>query len=247
MTPALLGGWLLVALAGFGIGATSIGGVLVVPALTALVRVDLPGAIAASSLAFLVTGLLALASAGRGWRATLRPDAVLLIAALAGALAGAALTTTIPGAWIRAWIGVLALVSGLFGLWRLRAPASHEAGRAWPGPLAQAGLGLVVGAGSALSGTGGPVMLLPWLLLTGRPLLRAVALAQVLQVPIALAATAAHAAAGRIDWLLGAGVAGVLIAGAWAGRRAARRIPPRPLNAGTATLLIATGLWFLLT
>lgn len=246
MTPlTLVGGWLLLALGGLAIGATSIGGVLVVPALTALLGYDLPQAIAVSSLAFLATGLWALAATPRwGWD-TLRREKHLMLAALLGAIAGACLTSWVPAAWVRAWVGALALSSGLYGLWRARHMALGHSERHWPHPGSQWVLGGCVGVGSALSGTGGPVMLLPWLLLTHRRLDRSVAVAQVLQMPIALAATATHASAGRIDWGLGAAVTLALLVGAAGGRRLAQRLPLQPLQVAAATLLVGTGSCFL--
>jgi uncharacterized protein len=237
--------WAVIALAGAAIGATSIGGVLVVPALTALLRVPLPEAIAASSLAFLVTGAYALTGNASGALAHLRRDAPLMLAALLGAGAGAALTAWAPGDAVRGWIGLLALGSGAHALWRLHRP-DPRADRPWPGLGGQVALGLAVGLGSALSGTGGPVMLLPLLMLMRRPLSRAIVAAQVVQLPIAIASSATHALAGRLDWRLGAAIAIALLLGAWAGRRLARRANPRPLQAATAAVLLATGAWFLL-
>lgn len=237
--------WAVIALAGAAIGATSIGGVLVVPALTSLLGVPLPEAIAASSLAFLVTGAYALTGNASGALAHLRRDAPLMLAALLGAAGGAALTAWAPGDAVRAWIGLLALASGAHALWRLRHPDTR-ADHPWPGATGQFALGLGVGLGSALSGTGGPVMLLPILMLLRRPLSRAIVAAQVIQLPIALASSATHALSGRLDWRLGAAIAVALLLGAWAGRRLARRANPRPLQAATAAVLLATGAWFLL-
>ena len=237
--------WAVIALAGAAIGATSIGGVLVVPALSTLLGVPLPEAIAASSLAFLVTGAYALTGNASGALAHLRRDAPLMLAALLGAGAGAALTAWAPGDAVRGWIGLLALASGAHALWRLHRP-DPRADHPWPGLGGQLALGLGVGLGSALSGTGGPVMLLPILLLMRRPLSRAIVAAQVIQLPIAIASSATHALAGRLDWRLGATIAVALLLGAWAGRRLARRANPRPLQAATAAVLLATGAWFLL-
>jgi uncharacterized protein len=245
MTGAEALAWAVIALAGAAIGATSIGGVLVVPALTALLGVPLPEAIAASSLAFLVTGAYALTGNASGALAHLRRDAPLMLAALLGAGAGAALTAWAPGDAVRGWIGLLALGSGAHALWRLHRP-DPRADRPWPGLGGQVALGLAVGLGSALSGTGGPVMLLPLLMLMRRPLSRAIVAAQVVQLPIAIASSATHALAGRLDWRLGAAIAIALLLGAWAGRRLARRANPRPLQAATAAVLLATGAWFLL-
>jgi uncharacterized membrane protein YfcA len=107
-------------------------------------------------------------------------------------------------------------------------------------------MGLLVGVGSALSGTGGPVMLLPLLMLRHCPFERSVQVALVLQVPIALAATVTHAAAGRLDLGYGVAVALLLLAAAETGRRLSRRWPRRVLQAVTAVLLVGTGLWMFL-
>lgn len=233
--------WLVIALAGVAIGATAIGGVLVVPALTSLIGVPLPVAIAAASLAFLVTGAFALT--GPGLLARASQEWPLLLAALVGAVAGALLTGWVPGVAIRWWIGLLALASGLHALWRLRRTrASPE--KPWPDALAQALIGGAVGLGSALSGTGGPVLLLPLLMLAQRPLARSVVAAQLIQLPIAVAASTAHALAGRLDFLLGAGVAVALVLGAWAGRRLAAGRDVRVLQSLTAGVLLLTGVWF---
>jgi len=237
--------WAVIALAGAAIGTTSIGGVLVVPALSSLLGVPLPEAIAASSLAFLVTGAYALTGSASGALSHLRRDAPLMLTALLGAGAGAALTAWAPGDAVRSWIGLLALASGAHALWRLHRP-DPRADHPWPDLGGQVALGLGVGLGSALSGTGGPVMLLPILMLMRRPLSRAIVAAQVIQMPIAIAASATHALAGRLDWRLGATIAVALLLGAWAGRRLARRANPRPLQAATAAVLLATGAWFLI-
>ncbi len=235
--------WLLVAVAGFAIGSTSIGGVLVVPALHQGLGLGIADAMAISSQAFCWTGLWVLLRLPRLGLDLLQRERVLLAAALLGAVLGAWLTTRVPAPWIRSWIGALALASGLYGLWQARARADSAASGDWPGASAQAALGLLVGVGSALSGTGGPVMLLPLLMLRRCAFERSVEVALVMQVPIALAATATHAASGRLDLGYGMAVALVLLVSAEMGRRVSRRWSRRALQAGTAVLLAGTGLW----
>ena len=238
MTLLLAG--LLVLLAGAAIGATAIGGVLVVPALTGVAGLPVGAAIAASSFGFLLTGLL-------GWRRTPGVQQAgdrmnwwpLHGAALAGAAGGALLVHHVPPGAVRLWVAALAAGSGLHTLWLLRRPPA--AARPPLGPLALVLVGAAVGCGSALSGTGGPVLLLPVLMLLGLPTLPSVAAAQAVQLPIALAASSAHALAGRLDWTLGLAVGAALLAGAWAGRHAARRLDARRLRLATALALIATG------
>ena len=52
--------------------------------------------------------------------------------------------------------------------------------------------GLTCGIGSALTGTGGPLLLMPILVFTEIPTLHALGLAQVMQIPIATMATASN-------------------------------------------------------
>ena len=246
MTPALLLTGALVLLAGLAIGATSIGGVLLVPALTAVAGMPLPAAIAATSVAFLMAGLwtLQLLARRRGaWPPTLLP---LAAAALVGAVIGAWLVPQVPARWVQGWIGVLALASGVYG-W-ITAGRSADGQRPWPGAAVNAGLGLLVGMGSALSGTGGPVLLLPVLLLAGLPAAPAVLAALAVQVPIALASVATHVAIGTLgtaQWPLGLAVGALLVAGASLGAALAQRASPAGLRRGTAIVLVVTGLWFL--
>lgn len=236
----LLAGALLLLLAGAAIGATGIGGIVAVPALTTLGGMDTLAAVAASSLAFGATGAAAWwrMPAGAGDRPALH---TLQFSALLGAASGAALAAALPPGWLRGTVAILALVSGLHALLGRTAPA--ETGPL-PLPLPMAGLGLVVGIGSALSGTGGPVLLLPLLMLLQVPLRPAIAAAQGVQLPVALAASTVHAAAGRIDWLVAAAVAAALLAGWWLGDRLAQRLPTTGLRRGVAVCLIATGLWY---
>ncbi len=134
---------------------------------------------------------------------------------------------------------MLAIVSGLHALFgRARAGPA----RPWPGTVGLALLGLLVGFGWGLSGTGGPILLLPLLLLGGRDPARSVAAGLVVQIPIALASTATHFAAGGLDLHLGLVVAAGLAAGAWLGQRVARRAEARGLQRATGVVLVAVGI-----
>lgn len=226
-----------VLLAGLAIGATSIGGVLVVPLLGALAQVEPGRAVAAASLGFAFTG------AAAWWLAPRRAGGGSLAldgCALAGAALGAFTLAWLPAGGVRLTVGLIALGSGLYAL------IGRARQRADPLPAAAlAGLGLVVGCLSAWSGTGGPVVLLPLLALAGVSATTAVESAQRVQLPVALAATAVNFAAGRLDIVLGLGI-GVLVLIGWAaGRRLTRGLPVQRLRQVVALALIATGLAYL--
>lgn len=237
----------LILLAGWLIGATGIGGVLVVPVLGALEGVELPRAIAASALAFALPGAVALWRL-RGHAEALRtphnarslPVAALILGAVPGSLLGAAGVHQIGNTWLLAGLATLTLSSGLRGLLPSNSlPAQPRA----MAPLAAAGLGALVGLGSGLSGTGGPVLLVPLLLALRQPLAATVAAAQAIQLPVALSAGAMHAWSGALDLTLALQLGAWLLLGSLAGQWAARRIAVPELQRLVSLLLIATGLW----
>ena len=197
-----------VLLAGALIGATGIGGVLLVPVLTHFGGVPLPQAIAAASLAFALPALVALRP--------LRRNPAQLITALV-------------------------LFAGVRGLITPKNPT--------PGapPLATAallGLGVLVGVVSALTGTGGPVLLLPLLMLCRQPVTFAVVAAQAIQLPVALSSSAVHFAAGRVDWRLALVCGAVMLLGSLLGQRLSQRMNRQQLQRFVSVLLLIVGVWF---
>lgn len=228
-----------VLLAGWLIGATGIGGVLVVPVLT-LQGLPPQEAIAASALAFAFPGLAALywlRRAPGGWSG---PVPSLVLSALPGALLGAVLVHRLQPGWLLAGLALLAVASGVRGL--RGGGAAAAAPRELPRPAAAA-LGGVIGLGSALTGTGGPVLMIPLLMLLRQPLDRSIAAAQAIQLPLALCVSLAHWQAGRLDFALAVTLGLLLLGGSLAGQWAARRISILSLQRGVCLLLLATGLW----
>src|SRR6185369_15659527 len=204
---------LLVLLCGLAIGATSIGGVLVVPALTTVTGLPAAQAVAAASFGFAFTGVAAFATTAPNAQ-TKQPRSIGLEAgALAGAALGALTLAWLAAGGVRLAVGLLCIGSGVYALTGLVRRQQVALGA----PLLVL-LGLAVGCVSAWSGTGGPVVLLPLLALLGWPVAAAVGAAQRVQLPVALAATTINLAAGRIDWLIGAAI-GVLLLICWAAGR----------------------------
>jgi uncharacterized membrane protein YfcA len=232
-TAILVAGWL--------IGATGIGGVLVVPVLNQVQGVALQDAIAAASLAFALPGVAAAWRLRQAGGAVPRGTGTMALASVPGAGVGALLVHHVAASWLLAGLAVLALASGLWGL--RGAPHAHE-GRDALGPLAMGTLGAAVGLLSALTGTGGPVLLVPLLLLAGQPLRNILPPAQAIQLPVALCAATGHWLAGALDLRLAMGIGGVLLLGSLAGQWAAPRTPALALHRLVCALLILTGAWY---
>jgi uncharacterized membrane protein YfcA len=226
-------------LAGLLIGAIGIGGVILVPALAYLGSVPIQAAIGAAMMGFVPTGAVgAFVYARHGsirWSLALW----ICLGALPGALLGAWLGGIVDPRLLEAGIALLVLLAGANAL--LGRPEPESAGPGL-GPAALLAIGAVTGLVSAMTGTGGPVTLMPILLWLGMPVLASVGLAQAAQLPIALTATLGYLALGTLDLGLGL-LLGLTVAGGTAlGARLAHVLPVTILHRLVAFVLVLVGL-----
>ena len=221
------------------IGSVGIGGVLLVPWLTGVIGLGVRESVAIAMASYLATGIVAIVQARftNDWN-RLRSFWPLVIAALPGAFLGGLTIAAIPE---RIALLILAISLVLTGAWALvrerpRPPSGIEGQPGWP-------TGIAAGFASALTGTGGPAVLMPILLWRGVPLLAAIALGQIVQLPIALAATLGNLLSGPFSLWTALLVAAGLTPGVVFGRWTAKRLPADILARVVAVLLVATGLW----
>jgi uncharacterized membrane protein YfcA len=137
-------------------------------------------------------------------------------------------------------LAALMVITGADAL--LRSP--DNAGRTTRrlGVFALLAVGTFVGFGSALTGTGGAVLLVPILLLLRTPVLASVGAAQVVALPIVIFSTAGYLLYGSVDFALGttAGLVGAV--GVVVGARIAHAAPAATLRRVVATALLCVGL-----
>jgi uncharacterized membrane protein YfcA len=230
---------LLGAGAGSLIGCVGIGGVILVPALVYVAGVPLPTAIAAAMLAFLVSGVVGLYVFARAGTIDWRPTAWLCLGAAPAAFAGAQLVSAAPEALIELLIGVLTAAAGIHALThRENTERRREAALSAPALTA---IGAATGLASAVTGTGGPLVLLPILVRLEVPVLAALGSAQAIQLPIAAAATGANIASGMLDVPLGLTIGAGIALGTAAGAKAAHALPITRLRSLVAALLVLVG------
>src|SRR5690606_30959053 len=136
--------------------------------------------------------------------------------------------------------GAIGFVAAASGIHAVLGRAATEDRRSLP-RFGLAALGSVTGFLSAMTGTGGPLVLIPLLVWMRLPALAAIGLAQAIQLPVAALATAGNAVAGSLDLRLGAVLGIGIVAGTWAGARLAHALPRRTLHTAVAALLIAVG------
>ena len=228
---------------GILIGAIGIGGVLLVPALVYIRGMEIHVAIATCMFTYLFSGAVGAFEFAR--RRTIRwQQAVWLCAgAMPGAYLGAATSWIAPGYVLEILIGILVLLSGVQAL---RRTSENDRSDRDFGAVVLVAIGMVTGFGSAMSGTGGPLILVPLLIWLKISPLAAVGLSQVIQLPVAALATTGNLAYGCIDLQVGAGIAVLLMVGVFFGAKIAHRASTDALKRFIALALITVGAMMLL-
>lgn len=212
---ALLG---IAVVVGALIGCVGVGGVLLAPALVAVGGLDAHAATATSTWVFLCTGAIGTWRYSRGGDVPWRLVGWLAVGVVPAAVLGVWVNQLLPADAVLLAVAAVAIVAGVQALRSGRSRAARPLGRR-PAVLT----GALVGFGSALTGTGGPVLLIPALLVLGSSPLVAVAAGQVIQLPVVGVASVGYLATGAV--LIGIGTvlgiaagAGVLIGAAVAKR-----------------------------
>jgi uncharacterized membrane protein YfcA len=224
---------------GLMIGCIGIGGVILVPALVFLagipIRISIPAAVAA----YILSGAVATVVFAR--QKSIRWDmaAWLCAGAMPAAFAGAWALSVVAPLILEACLGLLTVLSGLNALRRqdfadALVPAASRKGLLFIG----AGTGFL----SSLTGTGGPLVLVPILISMRFPVLAAVGLSQPIQLPVAIAATAGNLIYGRVDPILAGILAATLTIGAWGGARLAHIMPRAVLRRIVSVALVLIGI-----
>ena len=233
----------LALLAGAMIGCIGIGGVILVPALYYLEGIPIHTAISAAMMAYLVSGAIGTFVFWRKKSIQWDMAGPLWLGAMPAALIGALVGDRASAQALEFMIGLLTAGSGLQSL--LTSPAAETTTDRHLAPLQLAGVGAITGFASALTGTGGPLVLVPILLWLKLPVLTAIGLSQAIQLPIAALATAGNAFIGNIDLVLGAILAAGLALGTWAGARLAHAVPRATLKQLVSSVLIVVGVLIL--
>jgi len=223
------------------IGSIGIGGILLAPWLIGVVGLDVRDAITISSASYAATGLAALVLFARGERQHLSHGWPLIVATIPGAFAGAVTLGFAPKRLSLALLATLLIATGV-RVFARRMP--HERQGVARSTSTDCAVGAIGGFISALTGTGGPMVLVPIQLWRGVPLLAAVAIGQIVQLPIAATATLGNFMSGGVDFVAAAFIGAMLVPGVIAGNRLAQAVPLATLTRVVAVLLVGVGVWF---
>jgi uncharacterized protein len=238
LTTALVIG-LFGVLLGVALGCTSVGGVLLVPFLTYGVGMPVHAAIPAALFSYLWSGLLAVALYARRGSIPWGMAGWLTAAALPGAYLGTRAAAFVSGTVLQALIAAVLVTAGLHACAR---PHPPDAARQPFGGGALLLLGGLTGLVSALVGAGGAFLLVPLLVALGQPVLPALGLGQLIQVPISAVASLAAWHAGRLDVRVGALLAVALSLGIAVGTPLAHALPQPTLRRLLGIAMLVAGL-----
>jgi uncharacterized protein len=227
---------------GLMIGCIGIGGVILVPALVFLAGIAIHLAIPAAMFAYIVSGAVATLVFARNKSIDWGMAGWLCLGGAPAAFAGAWAVSIFDSRLLAGCLGLLTLSSGINSLWRQNLAELHARKISRSALL---GIGVVAGFLSSLTGTGGPLVLVPILISMQLPVLASVGLSQIFQLPVAIAATAGNLVYGKLDLKLGAILAVSLSGGSWVGAVLAHTVPRAALRGIVSAALVLIGVFIL--
>jgi uncharacterized membrane protein YfcA len=224
---------------GLLIGTVGIGGILLAPMLVYVAGLDLHLAMATSSWSFLFAGIAGTIAYARKRTISWNLAGWLSVGIIPATLLGAKANVTLQTGILTVILAVLIVAAGVNAL--LRKPATSRG----VAPVKRSiliSIGVATGFGSALTGTGGPVLLLPILMAVNVPALAAIGVSQAIQLPIAISASVGFYLYGSIDFELGLLLGLTQAVGVVVGAQIAHKVSGKQLRRIVALALVAVGL-----
>ncbi len=228
---------------GILIGGIGIGGILLVPMLTFVFGMGVHEAIGSAMFSYIFSGFVGAVLYARERSIRWNMAFWLFVGAIPAAFAGAFLSSIIPSWGLELFIALLIIFAGTNAVISKDESPTKEY---ILNKVSLIGIGTITGIGSALSGTGGPLVLVPVLVWLKAPVLTAVGLSQAVQLPIATLATAGNLLYGSVNMSVSITLALSLMIGASIGARIAHAISRKMLKNIVAWVLVFVGIFMVL-
>jgi len=228
-------------LVGLLIGTVGVGGVLMVSFLALFGGLSIHQAAATSLFSFLFTGLLGTWLYQRRGSIAWRVALPVCAGALVFGYVGAAVAARIDARPLALIIALVIVAAGVYIFVPQRIAARHRDGRGWREQLLLASVGAASGFGSGLSGAGGPVFSVPFMVILRYVPLTAVATSQVLQIVAATSGSLSNLRHGFIDWRVATLVTVFELAGLVIGVKLAHVASALALRRLAGALCVVTG------
>ena len=236
--------WLLPIAFGVGalIGAVGIGGVLLIPALTAFAALPIKAAMATALFTFTFTGIVGTFLFQRRGSIDWPVARPVLLSAIVFGFVGAWANSVVRPKALALILAAVIIFAGIYTLATLRGlskPAFND--RPHAKQLVLFGVGAIAGFGSGLTGVGGPALSVPLMVLLGFPALVSIGVSQAIQIVAAVSGTLGNLRYGTIDFNVAAIVTVAELAGVLVGVRIAHAVDANVLRKGVAVLCLVVG------
>lgn len=243
MSMILLG--ILSVLVGLIIGASGVGGVLLIPLLTYLGGLSIHQAMATALFSFFFTGVIATVTYQRygsiDWKITIP----VCVGSMVTSYAGAYVNAFVDARALYVILGIIIVSSSAYSMRPPRqsniADSLEPRGRFYT----LLAVGLVVGFLCGLTGIGGGLVSLPIMLILGFHPLASIATGQVLQSIVAVFGSISNISNGFVDFQIVWWVTGLEIVGVFLGVRIAHVVPVMKLKKSVSLLCLAIGVYML--
>ena len=242
METALLA--LVALVVGFFCGCTSIGGILLIPGIVLFSHLGIHEAMATSLFSFAIMAMLGTYLHGRKGSIRVREALAISLGALASGVVGAFANAAFSAQALNLVLAILILFAGISTLKSGQRPLCDVTGTSQRAQFfILLSLGLMVGFMSGLTGIGGPVLSVPFMIAMGFAPIVAVAVAQPLQLVAGISGSIVFMANGSVDYLLAAWITALELAGFYFGLRLAYSMKAKTLKVCISALCIATSLY----
>lgn len=231
---------------GFLCGCTSVGGILLIPAVDAWTDLGLRTVMSTVLLSFFFSGFPGLLIHYKAGRIDMGVAVPLCLGAVVFGYAGAVAKEYISIPVLSAVLAAAIIIAGVFALRPV-----PSTGRIMPPASRRRNIELaIIGAGvsflAAMTGAGGPVLSVPLMLVLGYPPILTIAVAAPLQMTITLSGSLGNIAVGTIDYTLAAVITLFMATGVAVGTWSIRYFNPERLRIAVALLCIGSGAYMLI-
>ncbi len=232
---------------GFFCGCTSIGGILLIPAIVLLSPLNIHEAMGTALFSFGLMSCLGVFLHARRGTINWRQAVPICLGALLFGYAGARANAVLPPDGLRLILAALILFAGISTFGRGGRVLCDVAARSerMQG-LTLFALGSFVGFMAGLTGIGGPVLSVPFMIGMGFAPLYSIAMGQPLQVIAGLSGSIANVAAGTIDYVMAAWITLLEFIGFYLGILLAYRLGGQTLRRIISVLCILTSCYLFL-
>lgn len=227
------------------IGASGVGGVLLIPALAFLGPASIHEAMASALFSFFFTGVIATWAFQRHGSICWKTAVPVCAGSLLTSYAGAYVNAYTDAFTLNLVLSGIIIITSAYALRPLKTFNLAESLGAGGKLRLLVGLGLGVGFLCGLTGIGGGLVSIPIMLVLGFNPLASIATGQVLQLVVAISGSVSNISNGFVRFELIWWVTLLEVAGVFAGVRLAHAIPVNHLKLSVSLLCLALGIFML--